>query len=111
MKLVALVAVPPAVVTLILPVMAPLGTVAVICVEESTVNVADTVRNLTALAPVNAVPVIVTLVPTGPLDGVKPVIVGAACVTLKLVALVAVPPAVVTLILPVTAPLGTVAVI
>jgi hypothetical protein len=32
--------------------------------------------NVTAVAPVKFVPVIVTLVPTGPVVGVKPVIVG-----------------------------------
>jgi hypothetical protein len=62
--------------------------------------------NLTAVAPVRVVPVIVTLVPTGPLVGVKLVIVG---VTVKLLALVAVPPAVVTLSSPVVAAAGTVA--
>jgi hypothetical protein len=51
---------------------------------------------------------IVTLVPTGPLVGVKLVIVGALAVTVKLLALAAVPPDVVTLIAPVVAPAGTV---
>ena len=55
------------------------------------------------------VPLIVTLVPTGPLAGVKLVIVGAGGTTVKLVALVAVPPGVVTLSGPVVAPVGTVA--
>ena len=65
--------------------------------------------NVTAVAPVKAVPLIVTLVPTGPLVGVKLVIVGALAVTVKLLALVAVPPDVVTLSGPVVAPAGTVA--
>ena len=52
---------------------------------------AETPLNFTAVAPVNVVPVIVMLVPTRPRVGVKLVIVGA---TRKLVALVAVPPAV-----------------
>ena len=65
--------------------------------------------NVTAVAPVKFVPLIVTLVPTGPLAGVKPVIVGAGATTVKLVALVAVPPDVVTLSGPVVAPVGTVA--
>ena len=62
----------------------------------------------TAVAPVKFVPLIVTLVPTGPLVGVKLVTVGAGT-TVKLLALVAVPPAVVTLTGPVVAPAGTVA--
>ena len=65
--------------------------------------------NLTADAPVKFVPLIVTLVPVGPLAGVKLVIVGALAVTVKLVALVAVPPGAVTLSGPVVAPAGTVA--
>ena len=67
--------------------------------------------NVTEFAPVKAVPVIVTDVPTGPLVGVKDDIVGAGIVTVKLVELVAVPPAVVTEIVPVEAPVGTAAVI
>ena len=63
----------------------------------------------TADAPVKFVPVIVTLVPAGPLVGVKPVIVGALAAIVKLLALVAVPPAVATLSGPVVAPAGTVA--
>ena len=63
----------------------------------------------TAVAPVKFVPLIVTLVPTGPLAGVKLVIVGAVDDTVKLVALVAAPPGVVTLSGPVVAPVGTVA--
>ena len=70
--------------------------------------VALTPLNLTAVAPVKFVPLIVTLVPTGPLVGVKLVIVGGLT-TVKLLALVAVPPGVVTLIGPVVAPAGTVA--
>ena len=64
--------------------------------------------NRTAVAPVKFVPLIVTLVPTGPLVGVKLVIVGAG-MTVKLVALVAVPPGVVTVSGPVVAAAGTVA--
>jgi hypothetical protein len=81
-------------------------------VAEVTVKVAALVPlNFTALAPVKFAPVIVTLVPIGPLVGVKLVIDGAGAVTVNEVALVAVPPAVVTLIVPVVAPLGAVAVI
>ena len=64
----------------------------------------------TTVAPVRFVPVITTLVLTGPLVGLKLLIVGA-WTTVKLPALVAVPPGVVTEIVPVVAPAGTVAVI
>ena len=71
-------------------------------------NVAAVPLNVTPVAPVKFVPLIVTLVPAGPLAGVKLVIVGALAVTVKLLALVAVPPGVVTLSGPVVAPAGTV---
>jgi hypothetical protein len=77
-------------------------------VAELTVKVALIRLNVTAVAPVKFVPLIVTLVATGPLVGVKPVIVGGLT-TVKLLALVAVPPGVVTLSGPVVAPAGTVA--
>ena len=60
------------------------------------------------MVPTNFVPVIVTTVPTMPVVGVKPVIVGGFF-TVKLFALVAVPPGVVTLIGPFVAVAGTVA--
>jgi hypothetical protein len=111
-KLAALVATPPGVVTAIVPVTPPNGTDAVICVAEFTVNVAVTPPNLTAVAPMKFVPVIVTAVPTAPLLGVNEPIVGTGeAVTVKLAALVAVPPGVVTVITPDVAPAGTVAVI
>ena len=44
---------------------------------EFTAKVAATPLNLTSVAPVKLVPVIVTLVPIGPLVGVKEVILGA----------------------------------
>jgi len=110
-KFAPLVAVPNGVVTLIFPVVAPFGTVAVICVSEFMVKVAEVVPNFTEVAPVNPVPVIVTTLPTGPLVGEKPVMVGGVGgVTVKSWALVAVPEGVVTAILPVVAPEGTVAV-
>ena len=62
----------------------------------------------TAVAPVKFVPLIVTLVPGGPLLGAKLVIVGGLS-TVKLLVLLAVPPGVVTLIGPLEAPAGTVA--
>ena len=71
-------------------------------------KVALTPLNATAVAPLKFVPLIVTLVPTGPLVGAKLAIVGAG-MTVKLAALVAVPPGVVTLTGPVVAPAGTVA--
>jgi len=107
-KLVVLVPLPPGPVTVIGPVVAPVGTVAVIWVSEFTVNVADLPLNLTAVAPVNPLPEMITWVPTGPWVGLKPVMAG---VTVKLVVLVAVPPGPVTVIGPVVAPAGTVAVI
>jgi hypothetical protein len=109
-KLLALLAVPPGAVTLIGPVVAPDGTVAVIAVAELTVKLALVPLNSTALAPVKLVPLMVTLVPTGPLLGVKLAIVGGL-MTVKLPALLAVPAEVVTLIDPLEAPAGTVAVI
>ena len=77
MKSPALVAVPSGVVTEILPVVAPAGTVALICVPETTVKVAAVALKRTLLAPVKFVPVTVTLEPTGPIVGLKEVIVGA----------------------------------
>lgn len=72
-----LVAVPPGVVTLMRPVVAPVGTVAVILVAELTMKVAVTPLNLTEVAPVKFVPLIVTVVPTGPDVGENEVMVGA----------------------------------
>src|SRR5437879_11659594 len=76
MKLLPLVAVPPDVVTLMGPVVAPAGTVACITVAEFTVKLALTPLNRTAVAVVKLVPLMVTLVPTDPLVGAKLVIVG-----------------------------------
>jgi hypothetical protein len=107
-----LVAEPLALVTVIGPVNAPEGTVAVIWVDEFTVKVADVFLNLTSLTLTKFVPLIVTDVPTGPLVGENEVIVGTpAAVTVKLVELWAVPLSVVTEIFPDVAPEGTVAVI
>lgn len=111
-----LVAVPAGVVTAIGPVLALLGTVALIDVSEVTEDVAAaTPLNVTEVAPVKCVPVIVTAVPTGPLVGVNDEIVGTPggglVVTVKEVPLVPVPPPVVTAIGPFVAPLGTVALI
>ena len=73
-KLLPLVALPAGVVTLIGPLLAPLGTVAVIWVSELTVNRRRVPLKVTAVAPVKSLPVIVTEVPTGPLLGLKPLI-------------------------------------
>jgi hypothetical protein len=108
---IVLVAVPLGVVTAIGPDVAPAGTVAVTCVAEFTENVAAVPLKVTAVAPVNPVPVIVTDVPAAPLVGENDVIVGAPpAVTVKLVTLVAVPSASVTAIGPVVEPAAIVAV-
>ena len=49
-----------------MPLVAPTGTVAVICVAEFTVKTAAVPLKRIALALLNPVPVKVTLVPTGP---------------------------------------------
>jgi hypothetical protein len=78
-KCVALVAVPPGVLTTIGPVVAPAGTVAVASVSLTTVAVATTPLKLTTVpVAVKLLPVKVTTVPTGPEVGVKPVSVGVA---------------------------------
>ena len=81
-KLVALFAVPLGVVTLMFPVLAPLGKTAVICVLLFTVNVAAVPLKETLVAPVKLVPVMVTVFPelTQALFGVKLVIVGSGLV-------------------------------
>src|SRR5262245_66524282 len=75
-------------------------------VLETTVKLADVPLNVTLVAPVKFVPVIVTAVPTGPLAGANDVIVGG-CVTVKSPELVALPAGVATPIFPVVAPAGT----
>ena len=73
-KLVALEAVPPGVATVIFPVVAPAGTVAVILVAVLSVNVAATPLKVTAEALLKVLPLMTTLVPTRPEVGVKLVI-------------------------------------
>lgn len=101
------VAPPPGVATVIGPLPpAPLGTVALICASLFTVKVGcDVPLKATPVALVNPDPEICTIVPTGPLAGLKLEIRGC---TVNGVAEVAVPPGVVTLIEPVVAPVGTV---
>src|SRR6185369_17167539 len=65
----ALCPVPAAVVTLMRPVVAPAGTVALICAEDTTVKLAEVPLNLTDVAPLKPLPLMVTVVPTGPLAG------------------------------------------
>jgi hypothetical protein len=106
------VAVPAGVVTVILPLVVAVATVAVICVELFTVNaLAALPLKATAVAPVKLLPVIVTEVPTGPFAGLKLEIAGRAAVTVKLLAEFAAPSGVVTETRPVVVPLATVAVI
>ena len=105
-KSASLVAVPLPLVTVIFPVVAPRGTVVVIDSAPLTVKLDATPLNFTAVVPVKLVPVIVTVVPTLPDTGANEPIAGN---TLKFVALVADPLGVVTEILPVSAPAGTVA--
>lgn len=59
------------------PVVAPNGTVTLICVSEFTVKEANTPLNETPVVDARLVPVMVTGVPMDPLVGVKLLIVGA----------------------------------
>jgi hypothetical protein len=106
-KLPELVAVPLGVVTVIVPLVAALGTTAPIDVSELTTKVAGTPLNVTDVAPVKWSPLLPTLAPAVPLPGVKPLISGTVPVTVKVRELDAVPFGVVTLIGPLVAPLGT----
>ena len=102
-----LVAIPPGVVTTMLPVCGPVGKVAVICVSESTLKLAALRFPINTLfAPLKLLPVITTLLPAGPLEGEKLKITGATPNVLENV-----PPGVTTCTVPVVAPAGTVAVI
>ena len=105
-KLAALVAVPPGVVTATVPEV-PLPTLAIMVVALVTEKeLAVVPPNVTAVAPVRLVPVIVTVAPTLPVVGVKEVIVGAAMLK---PAKLAVPPGEVMVTVPVV-PLPTTAV-
>ena len=78
--------------------------------SETTLNVVAFVPlKATDVAPVKCEPFTVTVVPMIPLVGVNELIEGVV-ITLKLPALVPVPAALVTLIVPVVAPVGTTAV-
>ena len=103
----ALVAVPVAVVSVILPVVAPVGTVAVTLPSFTKANAAEVPLNRTPLTPVKWFPLIVTVAPIAPLDGENLLIVGALLeLTVKFAALVVVPDVVVSWIFPVVAPDG-----
>src|SRR5438552_3135446 len=94
-KLAALLAVPPGVVTLIGPLVAPAGTVVVIAVAELTVQAPLMPLNGLLKAAVKLVGQMFTRSPTAAAWSVKLVIVGVS-LTVKLAALLAVPPGVVT---------------
>ena len=104
------VAVPFGVVTVTGPEVPPDGTVAFIEVEDKTVNVVVVPLNFTAVAPVKFVPVIVMLSPVKPEVSDRNVIVGSRFVIVNVKVLTHVPPVELTLIGPVVAPLGIVAV-
>src|SRR5437762_683390 len=76
-KLLEMVARPPSAITLIVPEVAPAGTVVDRLVLEFTVNDALVPLNVTEDAPVKLTPVRVTLLPTAPLAGEKLVMFGA----------------------------------
>jgi hypothetical protein len=91
------------------PVEVPPATTAVTWVELFTVKLlAAFPLKATLVAPVRFVPVMITEVPTAPLAGLNPVMVGA-CTTVNVSAEVAVPPGVVILIGPLLVPAATVA--
>jgi hypothetical protein len=93
------------------PVTAPAGTVALICVLLLTVKLAVTLLlKRTAVTPVKLLPVIVTLEPIAPLVGDRELTVGQV-VTVKLCVCTSVQPVLLMVSGPVTAPVGTVAVI
>ena len=109
-KAAGLVAVPPGVETRTGPVETLTGAVADMRVGEITLKTALKPLKVTAVAPVNALPVSSTTVPAAPVVGLRLVIAGAA-ITLKTAALCAGPFAVAILMGPLAAPTGTVAVI
>jgi len=109
-KLKPLLATPPTVTTTFpFPVGVPIGTGATMLVALQLVGAAGVPLNVTVLEPCGDPkfdPVIVTEVPTGPDVGLRPVMLGAALVTVKLTPLLALP-ATVTTTGPVVAPVGT----
>ena len=79
-------AVPQGVITVMLPVVAPAGTVAVICEELSTTNAAFVPLKLTMVAPENPLPLITTEVPTDPDEGESETITGTGFTVTGIVA-------------------------
>src|SRR3989304_5162880 len=76
--------VPPPLLTVIFPVVAPDGTVARSCASESTIKLAAVLLlNAMLVAPVKPVPVRATSAPTGPLVGVNEIMVGGGVVVVK----------------------------
>jgi hypothetical protein len=110
---VLLVALPSEVTTVMGPDVAPEGTVTVICVSEFTVKSAAVPLKLTLVTPAKLVPVSVTVSFAAPADGEKEVMDGVPfpVSTPKLRLLLAAPLGVVTLMVPLVADAGTVAVI
>jgi hypothetical protein len=98
---------PAAVVTVIGPEVAPVGTVTVIWVDMLAVNSALVLLNVTDSTLVKPLPFTVTVVPTLPCPGVKLSMVGD---TVKLLLLAVVPPLLIKIIGPVIAPGGTITV-
>lgn len=108
-KLDELVIVTPLVTTEIGPSKAPAGTTVVILVASEDDTLAATPLNDTDGEPLKFVPEIITVAPTAPLTGLKPVMVGVAR-TIKFEGLETVTPLTVTDINPDVAPAGTVVV-
>jgi len=109
-KISLLVAMPPRVVRVIGPV-APLPMLAVSEVRLRTENEAAAIPPIdTALTPLKLVPVIDIAIPEPAVFGVNAVMEGGGGMTMKFVGLLTVPPSVVTVIAPVCAPAGTLAV-
>lgn len=101
--------VPADVVTVTLPLVAPVGTVTTMLVELQLVGVAAIPLNVTVPEESKFTPVMVTDVPTGPVNGFRLVIVGTLgpLVTVNCTPLLDTPPTVTTMF-PVVAPLGIV---
>jgi hypothetical protein len=101
---------PPDVVTMTFPLVAPLGTLAVILVFVQTEVVAACPLNVTVpVVVVKLFPAMVTELPGSALEGVKPLMVGAGG-TVKATPGLATPPDATATTFPVVAPIGTVAV-
>ena len=83
MKLLPLLAVPPAVVTDTIPVIAPGITMPTSVVPLFETAIAEVPPIVNAVGVLKLVPVIVTRVPTGPDEGVNELMVGGCALTLK----------------------------